>query len=71
MSTCNTQKNLAQCNCSYEPCSRKGKCCECLKYHMRMNEVPACFFPDSAERSYDRSVSHFIKVYQKRGKTGP
>ena len=27
--------NLARCNCSYEPCSRKGKCCDCIAYHLR------------------------------------
>ena len=47
MSTCqNYESNLAKCNCSYEPCSRKGKCCECLAYHKRIGELPACYFPD-------------------------
>ena len=70
MSECNTSKNLKHCNCSYEPCSRKGKCCECLQYHMRMDEVPACFFPDNVERTYNRSVANFISTYQKRGRIG-
>ncbi|HNV46087.1 MAG TPA: DUF6485 family protein [Spirochaetota bacterium] len=55
------EKNLAMCNCSYEPCSRKGKCCECIQYHRRSSELPACFFPDSVERTYDRSVRRFIQ----------
>lgn len=55
------EKNLAMCNCSYEPCSRKGKCCECIQYHRRSGELPACFFPDSVERTYDRSVRRFIQ----------
>ncbi len=54
------QKNLQRCNCSYEPCSRKGKCCECVQYHLRMKQMPACFFSDKAERSYDRSFRKFI-----------
>jgi hypothetical protein len=31
-----------------------------------MNEVPACFFPDEVERTYDRSIERFIEVYQKK-----
>ncbi|MBN2169305.1 MAG: hypothetical protein JW738_08680 [Actinobacteria bacterium] len=58
----NLNKNLAACNCSYEPCSRKGNCCECLQYHKAMNEVPACLFPDDVERTYDRSISKFIEI---------
>jgi hypothetical protein len=58
----NNQKNLSICNCSYEPCSRKGKCCECLVYHKNMGEVPACFFPDDVEKTYNRSINMFIKI---------
>lgn len=64
MRECNIQSNKAVCNCSYEPCSRKGICCECIIYHKRMGEIPACFFPDDVERTYDRSIENFIKVYQ-------
>lgn len=60
--TCeNIEKNLARCNCTYEPCGRKGKCCECLAYHRRSNELPACFFPADVERTYDRSVWRFTQ----------
>jgi hypothetical protein len=63
MSVCeNYESNLAKCNCSYEPCSRKGKCCECLVYHKRMGELPACYFPDNVERTYDRSIRRFIET---------
>ena len=63
MSVCeNYESNLAKCNCSYEPCSRKGKCCECLVYHKRMGELPACYFPDAVERTYDRSIRRFIET---------
>ncbi|HMA99418.1 MAG TPA: DUF6485 family protein [Spirochaetota bacterium] len=68
MTECNTEKNLKNCNCTYEPCPRKGKCCECIQYHMRMNEMPACFFDDAAEKTYDRSVENFISSYKKRGR---
>jgi hypothetical protein len=60
----NISKNMESCNCSYEPCSRKGKCCECVQYHRGSNELPACFFPDSVERTYNRSVSKFIQCHK-------
>ncbi|MDX2455149.1 DUF6485 family protein [Desulfosarcina sp.] len=59
---CNKEKNLERCNCSYEPCSRKGICCDCLKYHVQMRQLPACVFPDDAERTYDRSYEHFDRL---------
>ena len=68
MENCRSEKNLGRCNCSYEPCSRKGVCCECLAYHRSLNELPACLFPPAVERTYDRSVARFIAVHQ--GKTG-
>jgi len=58
----NYERNMKNCNCSYEPCSRKGNCCECLVYHRRMGELPACYFPDSIERTYDRSIERFIRL---------
>jgi hypothetical protein len=64
MSECKSAKNKARCNCSYEPCSRKGACCDCLAYHWRNRELPACLFPDSVERTYDRSLSRFIEIYK-------
>lgn len=63
---CKTANNRKKCNCSYEPCSRKGQCCECLTYHRDSGQLPACFFPDDVERTYDRSIERFIEVYQKR-----
>jgi len=63
---CAIAKNKAQCNCSYEPCPRKGVCCECLAYHWQQGELPACLFPDSVERTYDRSVGRFIQEYSHR-----
>jgi hypothetical protein len=29
-----------------------------------MRQLPACVFPDDAERTYDRSVDHFVRLYQ-------
>ena len=42
---CKQDKTLNRCNCTYEPCSRKGICCDCLQYHLRSRELPACVFP--------------------------
>lgn len=62
---CDVEKNLSRCNCTYEPCSRKGICCECIQYHWSMRELPACFFPDDVERTYDRSLARFIQCHGK------
>jgi hypothetical protein len=60
---CNKEKNLQKCNCSYEPCSRKGICCECIAYHVSSNELPACCFPDNVEKTYDRSFRRFVQIH--------
>jgi len=53
---CNSEKNKVECGCSYEPCSRKGFCCECISYHRSKQEAPGCLFPPEVERTYDRSL---------------
>jgi len=59
---CNKQDNLKKCNCTYVPCSRKGVCCECIAYHRQYGELPACYFDEEAEKTYDRSIKQFIKL---------
>ncbi len=59
---CKKDSNSAACNCSYEPCSRKGICCDCVKYHVGSRQLPACFFTDEAEKTYDRSFEHFARL---------
>jgi Domain of unknown function (DUF6485) len=59
----NEKKNMKVCNCTYSNCPRKGKCCECLQYHLAMKQLPACCFPDDVEKSWDRSFAKFIKTY--------
>jgi hypothetical protein len=66
--SCPTDRNQKWCNCTYDPCARKGLCCDCLHYHLQAGELPACVFPDDAERSYDRSIENFVKLFQERGK---
>ena len=63
---CQIDANKARCPCTYEPCSRKGRCCDCLTYHLKDNELPACAFPSDVERTYDRSFDCFVKVFQGR-----
>ncbi len=57
---CNVKAIRQRCTCTYEPCGRKGKCCECVAYHMTSDELPACYFSPEVERTYDRSVARFI-----------
>lgn len=66
MPECKTEKNKIICNCTY-PCSKKGMCCDCLRSHLSNGEVPACFFPDEIEKTYDRSIENFIRTYRERG----
>jgi hypothetical protein len=68
VSSCDLKKNLDSCNCSYEGCPRKGKCCECLTYHRRNGQLPACYFPTDVEKTYDRSAAAFVRTFQARGK---
>jgi hypothetical protein len=60
---CKQERNIERCTCTYEPCSRKGLCCECIAYHRRYNELPGCVFPPEVERTYDRSVACFVRTY--------
>ena len=53
-------ENTKRCNCTYPGCPRHGKCCDCLAYHLAMNELPACCFPPEVEKTYDRSLEAFI-----------
>lgn len=61
----NYESNISECNCSYSPCSRKGSCCECLHYHRRMGQLPACYFPDDVEKTYDRSIRRFVAIHSR------
>jgi hypothetical protein len=64
MSQChNQEKNLIACNCTYEPCARKGLCCECVAYHRVRRELPACYFPANVEKTFDRSIERFVALY--------
>ncbi|MBW2995434.1 hypothetical protein KY312_03700 [Candidatus Woesearchaeota archaeon] len=61
---CKQQSNLKSCKCTYSGCPRKGKCCECIRYHRDSGGLPACFFSKDAEATYDRSVRKFVEENQ-------
>jgi hypothetical protein len=63
---CKKEQNKDYCNCTY-PCSKHGICCDCISYHRKAGELPACYFPKDAEKSYDRSISNFLDLIQERG----
>lgn len=60
------EENRQRCPCTYEPCSRKGYCCQCITYHLRMGELPGCVFPPEVERTFDRSFARFVETVQRR-----
>ena len=63
---CKQKDMLKNCTCTYTSCSKRGKCCECVMYHRENGEIPGCFFPPEAEKSYDRSVENFIRSVSRR-----
>lgn len=64
---CNDERNHARCTCTYEPCPRKGFCCDCLEYHWSHRQLPGCLFPPEAEATYDRSLRAFIAAWRRHG----
>lgn len=62
---CKKEENLKSCKCTY-PCDRRGICCECIKHHREADALPACYFPPDAEKTYDRSIENFIRIWQEK-----
>jgi len=52
--------NLKFCNCTYD-CSKKGLCCECVKFHRQRGELPGCYFSKEKEGTYGRSIENYLK----------
>ncbi|MGC8719638.1 MAG: DUF6485 family protein [Thermodesulforhabdaceae bacterium] len=63
---CRKEENLKKCTCTYDPCNKKGICCECLSYHLKNRQLPGCCFPPAAERTYDRSFEHFARLVMEK-----
>jgi len=57
--------NIERCTCTAEGCPRKGNCCACLQYHLANDQLPGCCFPPDAEKTYDRSIKHFVRIHSK------
>ena len=53
--------NSRKCPCSWTDCERHGRCCECLAYHLKGDQLPGCCFPAEVEKTGDRSIGRFIK----------
>lgn len=51
-----------KCNCTYYSCPRHKKCCDCIAYHRMSNQLPACYFDENAEKTYNRSIEYFNKI---------
>ncbi|MBF0558750.1 MAG: hypothetical protein HQL08_08220 [Nitrospirae bacterium] len=62
---CTSDKFKGDCKCTYSSCGRKHKCCECLHYHRKNDELPACFFNAEYERTYDRSLENFFRMHNR------
>ena len=58
---CKKEENKVDCPCTYPGCSKKGLCCECIKYHLERDELPACAFSKEAEATFDRSFRKFAE----------
>ena len=62
---CNKAANIDErCTCTYDGCSRKGLCCECLAYHLASRQLPGCCFPPEVEATYDRSFKAFTRAWK-------
>ena len=65
MTDCNQAELAKDCSCTYSTCSRRGKCCECIQYHLKKDELPGCVFAKiskEAESSYNRDFEYFAKL---------
>lgn len=62
----NQNENAKDCACTYSSCGTRGKCCECIRSHLKKRQLPGCCFPPDVERSYDRSFERFIETWSKK-----
>jgi hypothetical protein len=64
MTECNQNQLKEDCTCTYD-CPRRGKCCECISYHLKKNQLPGCAFAKiskDAEKTYNRNFEYFAKL---------
>ena len=61
---CKKETNLARCTCSWPSCPRKGICCDCIAYHVKSDELPACTFPAAGGANLRPTFAHFARLVQ-------
>ncbi|MDD1776595.1 MAG: DUF6485 family protein [Candidatus Helarchaeota archaeon] len=61
---CKIERNHDRCGCTYNSCTKRGKCCECIQSHWKNGELPGCLFPPELEKTYDRSLKAFINYWK-------
>lgn len=60
---CKKTENISKsCICTYSNCNRKGICCECISYHLKNRELPACCFDEASEITYNRTFEYFAAL---------
>lgn len=62
---CLRDENGKDCPCTYD-CELHGLCCECVRKHRAKGQLPACYFSEAAEKTYDRSIGNFLKDRNQR-----
>jgi len=58
----NLKTNQEHCTCSAVDCDKHGRCCECLRAHLSMKQLPGCCFPAQAEKAGQRSFAQFVSL---------
>jgi S-ribosylhomocysteine lyase len=53
-----------KCKCTWTDnegnhCKRRGNCKACVAHHRQNDELPACYFPEDKEKTYDRSITNY------------
>ena len=61
---CTIEKNKENCTCTYMSCEKRGHCCACITYHRKKGQLPGCLFTVEGEKTYDRSIENFVKLYK-------
>jgi len=67
MVECNQEERKKSCACTYN-CSHRGRCCECIEYHLKYNQLPGCVFAKislEAEKTYNRDFEYFAELVLK------
>ncbi len=65
--SCNQEKLKESFPCTFN-CFRRGKCYECIDYHLSSNELPGCIFgkiSKQAEKTGNRTFENFAKLVLK------